>query len=35
MALLYGAAREELSEKDFSINDMDYPVIYGIHAKKE
>lgn len=34
MAFLYGAAREELSEEDFNFVDMDYPVIYGIHAKK-
>lgn len=35
MAFLYGAAREELSEEDFEVNDMDYPVIYGIHAIKK
>ena len=34
MAFLYGATREELSEEDFNFVDMDYPVIYGIHAKK-
>lgn len=34
MALLYGATREELSEEDFNASDMDYPVIYGIHAQK-
>lgn len=34
MAFLYGAAREELREEDFDVSDMDYPVIYGIHAKK-
>lgn len=31
----YKAKYEELSEEDFNISDMDYPVIYGIHAKKE
>ena len=35
MAFLYGAVREELSEEDFNTSDPDYPVIYGIHAKKE
>ena len=35
MTFLYGAAREELSEEDFNASDPDYPVIYGIHAKKE
>lgn len=34
MAFLYGATREELTEEDFNVSDMDYPVIYGIHAKK-
>ncbi len=34
MAFLYGAACEELREEDFCASDMDYPVIYGIHAKK-
>lgn len=32
MAFLYGAVREELRDEDFNISDMDYPVIYGIHA---
>ena len=35
MAFLYGAAREELCEDDFSVNDMDYPIIYGICAIKK
>ena len=34
MAFLYGAAREELSNEDFDVSDMDYPVIYGIYAVK-
>lgn len=34
MAFLYGAAWEEISEEDFNVKDMDYPVIYGICAKK-
>lgn len=34
MAFLYGAAREELSDADFDVKDADYPVIYGIHARK-
>ncbi len=32
MAFLYGAVREEVRDEDFNISDMDYPVIYGIHA---
>lgn len=35
MAFLYGAAREELSRADFDACDADYPVIYGIHARKQ
>lgn len=34
MAFLYGAVQEELSEMDFNAKDMDYPVIYGIYARK-
>lgn len=34
MAFLYGATREELSETDFNSYNADYPVIYGIHARK-
>lgn len=34
MAFLYGATREELSEDDFNISDIDYPVIYGVHVRK-
>lgn len=34
MAFLYGAAREELSDADFDASDADYPVIYGILARK-
>ena len=33
MAFLYGATREELSEDDFNISDIDYPVIYGVHVR--
>ncbi len=34
MAFLYGAVQEELSQEDFGSIDMDYPVVYGIHATK-
>lgn len=34
MAFLYGAVREELGKADFDFCDADYPVIYGIHARK-
>lgn len=34
MAFLYGATREEINDEDFNVRDMDYPVIYGILAKK-
>lgn len=33
-ALLYGVVVEELEKKDMDYKDMDYPVIYGIVARK-
>ena len=35
MAFLYGATREEIGDADFNVIDADYPVIYGIHARKQ
>lgn len=35
MVFLYGVAKEKLSEMDFNAKEADYPVIYGIYAKKQ
>jgi len=35
IAFLYGGTVEELTREDFDFKDMDYPVIYGIVARKK